>query len=255
MPKAMASLRLLLGALSAYALPASAQSPTAAPSANPDILIPYEAVNPREPAGDRLGSARRIAAAIVANDRPQAKLVVDVGSFTGEFLEAFMDALPKARGQWTEPVENNRVKANRRLGRFGDRIDYKIGCPGRDISLGCVPGGVDILVSSWISIHQNGEGIKKFYQLASDMVPSGGWVVNLDHIGFGGAAWETRLSAGRSAANRDGLVAMIEGPPVHHPDYKTPTIADHYAALKAAGFDAQVVWQRFDTVLIMGRKN
>jgi hypothetical protein len=33
-----------------------------------------------------------------------------------------------------------------------------------------------------------------------------------------------------------------------------PTADEQLAAMRAAGFDAQVVWQSFNTVLFMGRK-
>jgi hypothetical protein len=218
-------------------------------------IVRYEAVNRDELAGDRLGPARRIAAAVVAQDNPAPKSIVDVGSFTGEFLEALLEQFPNAHGQWTEPVETNRVNAKRRLGRFGDRVDYVIGCPARDISLGCVPKGVDVLITSWLSIHQNLPGINKFYKEAAAMLPSGGWLANLDHVGYGGSPWEQRLQGARKVATGEGLAAITEGPPVHHKDWTVPTLEDQVAAFKAAGFDdVQVVWRRFDTVLFMARK-
>ena len=59
-------------------------------------LVHFEAINPGEPwgGGDRLALPRQIAAAVVAQDNPSPKLVVDVGSFTGEFLEAFLEKFP-----------------------------------------------------------------------------------------------------------------------------------------------------------------
>jgi hypothetical protein len=229
--------------------------PLVLPSIGP--LVHFEAVNQDEPEGDKLGPARRLAAAIVAQDKPNPKLIVDVGSFTGEFLEAFMQRFPGAHGQWTEPVDSNRANAKKRLGRFGDdHVDYVIGCPSRDISLGCVPKGVDVMITSWLSIHQNLAGIQKFYREAYAMLPSGGWLMNLDHVAYAGSPWEKRLDGARNEMSVEGLNAVIEGPPIHHPDYKTPMIEEQIAALKAAGFDdPQPVWRRFDTVLIMARKH
>lgn len=222
---------------------------------NAQRLVPFEAVNPNEPAGDRLGPARRIAAAVVAQDLPAPKLVVDVGSYTGEFLEAFLEQFPTARGQWTEPVESNHANAKRRLARFGDRVDYRIGCPARDLSAGCVPAGVDVLITSWLSIHQDLDGVRKFYREAAARLPSGGWVVNLDHVGISDNVWEKRLHGARLEATREGLAAITEGPPIHHKDWVVPTLDDQLTALKGAGIsDFQVVWRRLDTVLIMGRK-
>lgn len=236
---------------------AAPQGPTTSNPApkSPVHLIRFEAVNPNEPGGDRLGPARRLAAAVVAQDDPSPKLVVDVGSFTGEFLEAFVEQFPSAHGQWTEPVATNEQNAHLRFARFGDRVSYRIGCPARDISLGCVPAGVDVLITSWLSIHQDRDGIRKFYREAAEMLPPGGWVVNLDHVGSGDEAWDSRLHAARNALVQQGLAATTEGPPVHHPDWTTPTLDEQIAALKAAGIDdVRVVWRRLDTVLIMGRK-
>ena len=253
---------------------AQAQAPSPPPNANgvgpprentrvlvakslPDIapLVHFEAVNRNEPEGDRLGPARRLAATIVAQDKPSPNLIVDVGSFTGEFLEAFMEQFPESHGQWTEPVETNHENAKKRLGRFGDHVTYVIGCASRDISLGCVPKGVDTLITSWLSIHQNLPGIQKFYRDAAAMLPSGGWVANLDHVKADSPGWGPALQNARALASGEGLVAVTEGPPVHHKDYVTPTLEQQLAALRDAGFeDPQVIWRRLDTVLLMARK-
>ncbi len=255
----------LLGAISS-ASPLWAQVPAATPPAPavsgapaaaqpPVVLVPFEAVNPREPQGDRLGPARKIAAAIIAQDNPTPKLVVDVGSFTGEFLEAFMAQFPAAHGQWTEPVTNNEANARRRFAPYGDRVDFVIGCANRDISLGCVPKGVDVMLTSWLQIHQDLPGIRKFYKEAAAMLPSGGWIVNLDHVRAPDPVWDQRMKGARAVATQKGLSSLTEGPPIHHKEFVMPTLADQIAALKAAGIvDVQVAWQRFDTVLIMGRK-
>ena len=219
-------------------------------------LVHFEAVDQGEPLGDRLGPARRLAAAIVAQDKPAPKLIVDVGSFTGEFLEAFMQRFPDSHGQWTEPVTNNEDNAKRRLARFGHNVDYVVGCPSRDISLGCVPKGVDVLITSWLSIHQDLKGIRKFYKEAAAMLPSGGWVMNIDHVKYGGSAWEARLQAARDELAPAGIDAVGEGPPTHHPDYVVPTAEQQIKAFHDAGFtDVQIVWRRLNTVLFMARKN
>jgi SAM-dependent methyltransferase len=239
----------------------AAFSPTTSIAANdvlPDIapLVHFQAVNPQEPAGDRLVEPRRIAAAVVAQDNPAPKSIVDVGSFTGEFLEAFMQRFPQSHGQWTEPVNGNLANAKKRFARFGDHVDYVIGCPSRDISLGCVPKDVDVLITSWLSIHQNLPGIQKFYREAAAMLPSGGWLANLDHVAYPNSAWEKRLQGARTEATQEGLSGTIEGPPVHHADFVTPTLDEQVAAFKAAGFDdVRVVWTRFNTVLFMAKKN
>lgn len=224
----------------------------------PAKLVPYTpflALNPDEPDGDRLAEPRRLAADIIAQDMPSPHVVVDVGSFTGEFLEAFMAHFPQAKGQWTEPVDGNLNNAHNRLDRYGRRVSYVTGCPSRDISKGCVPGDVDVMLTSWLSIHQDRPGIKAFYNRAFAMLPPGGWMATIDHVGSDGDAWEKRLHSARDAAVADKLAAHTEGPPVHHPGWTVPTLDEHLASYREAGFtDARVVWRRLDTVLIMARK-
>jgi hypothetical protein len=176
-------------------------------------------------------------------------MIVDVGSYTGEFLEAFLQEFPGAHGQWTEPVETNKINAQRRFARFGDRVDYVIGCPGRDLSQGCVPKNVDVLITSWVTHHQGPEGLAKFYKNAAGLLPSGGWLVNLDHVSEP-SAWETRFKTSRL-----NFQTVVQGPPMHgqHP---IATLEQHIEDLHSAGLnDVAVVWKSFDTVLIMARKN
>jgi hypothetical protein len=195
---------------------------------------------------------RKIAAAIVAADIAAPKLVVQVGAHHGEFLEVFLDRFATARGLWTEPAnsENNLTKAKIRLARFADRVDFKFGCGERDISDGCVPKGADVIITDWVSILQNLDGMYKIYRIAAEQLAPGGWFVNIDKVGFGGGAWERRLQTAST-----GFRPEHEAPPIHHADYRTPTVDEQLGAMRAAGFDAQVVWRSFDTVLMMGRKN
>lgn len=253
-PSLLMIVSAVLAAPFAQAASAASSGATALPDISPQIH--FESVADAEPYGDRLGPARRIAALVVAQDNPSPKLIVDVGSHAGEFLEAFMQRFPNSHGQWTEPVDESYANAKIRLSRFGKNIDYVIGCPARDISLGCVPKGVDVLITSWVSIHQDLTGIRKFYHEAAAMLPSGGWLINLDHVGFGATEWEKWLHAARGEATTAGLSSIKEGPSVHHPEFVTPTVEDQLAAFRAAGIDdVQVVWRRFNTVLLMGRKN
>lgn len=233
----------------------AADGPTHVTPAKLVPYMPYLALNPNEPAGDRLAEPRRLAADIVAQDKPQPHLIVDVGSFTGEFLEGFMAHFPQAKGQWTEPVDGNINNAHNRLNRYGKRVSFVIGCPSRDISKGCVPADVDVMLTSWLSIHQDRAGIKAFYKRAFALLPQGGWMATIDHVGSQDDDWEKRLHGARSAAVADGLAAHTEGPPVHHPGWTVPTLEEHLASYREAGFtDPRVVWRRLDTVLIMARK-
>ena len=215
----------------------------------PPTLRRYMAVNTGENDGDMLALPRLIAADVVATDNPSPKKIVDVGSFTGEFLEAFMDKFPGARGQWTEPVDSNKVNAKRRFARFGDRLDYVIGCPHRDLSDGCVPKDVDVLITSWVTRHQELPGIRKVYKDAYPLLPSGGWFAILDQVTVPDH-WEKQFQVARL-----NFMAAQEGPPEYQ-KAPIPTLDEQLAALHDAGFtDVQVVWKEFTTVLIMARKN
>jgi hypothetical protein len=204
------------------------------------------------PGGEAILEPRKIAAAIVAADLPAPKLVVQVGAHHGEFLEVFLDRFPTARGLWIEPAnsEDNLPAAKIRLARFADRVDFRFGCGERDIRDGCVPKGADVIITDWVSILQNLDGMYKIYHVAAEQLAPGGWFVNIDKVGFGGGAWEPRLRIART-----GFRPEHEAPPIHHADYRTPTVDEQLGAMRAAGFDAQAVWRSFDTVLFMGRKN
>ena len=199
-----------------------------------------------------LDEPRAIAIAVVAADNPAPKYIVDNGAAQGQFLAVFLDKFPNARGQWTESdLPDHKLSDGKLLlGRFGDRVDYKLGCTYRDLTQGCVPKGTDVIITEWLSLHQNLDMMYKNYRAAFAQLPSGGWVVNIDHAGFGGSAWESRL---QTAAH--GFRPVHEGPPTEHRDFRVPTVDEQLGAMRAAGFDAQVVWQSFTMALFMGRKN
>ena len=258
----------LAAATALCAVPAAAQVPPenhggapVAPPPRPEfgqVIPPYEAINADPFAtypGDHLAEARHIAAIVLAQDKPQPQMITDVGSYSGEFLEAFLQRFPAAHGQWTEPVPTNENNAKKRLSRFGDHVSYVIGCAARDISLGCVPKGTDVLLTSWLQIHQDRPGIAKWYAGAFALLPHGGWVVVLDHVGSGGDAWEARLAAAHGEANTLEITVRNEGPPVHHPGWTVPSLNEQLGDMRAAGFEEpQVVWRRLDTVVMMARK-
>ena len=209
----------------------------------------FEALNPGEKTGDHLAIPREMAAAIIAADKPNPHLVADLGSFTGEFLEAFMQRFPNSQGQWTEPVSDNEQNARIRLARFGDRVSYVVGCPARDISKGCIPKDADVIITSWVSIHQPLYGMARVYKGIYDQLPSGGWFANLDHVSLSDSDIEKPLLAARKE-----FLQSREGPPPHLWT-PAPTLEKQLAAFKIAGFDdAHVVWCSFNDVLFMARK-
>jgi hypothetical protein len=257
----VAALVLVAGSTAAQVPPEGHGGAPSPPPPRPEfaaVIPPYEAIN-ADPfgtyPGDHLAEARHIAAIVLAQDKPQPQMITDVGSYSGEFLEAFLQRFPAAHGQWTEPVPTNENNARKRLSRFGDHVSYVIGCASRDISQGCVPKGTDVLLTSWLQIHQDRPGIARWYAEAFGLLPRGGWVVVLDHVGSGGDAWETRLSAAHAEANTQEITIRNEGPPIHHPGWTVPSLDEQLADMRAAGFEQpQVVWRRLDTVVMMARK-
>lgn len=232
---------------------AEGQAPGApgAPRPNQQNLIPYPLV-PYQMQGYSMELPYQIGAEVLAGAYPAPKKIVDVGSYQGQFLQAFMQRFPGARGQWTEPVTPNENNAKRKLARFGDRVDYVIGCPGRDIALGCLPKDADVIITAWVSHHQPIHEITRIYGLAHQDLPAGGWFIVLDHITAKDATWEKRLDLSRWNFNPDS-----EGPPMEPAvrNVPHPTLDQEIAAFKTAGFtDFNVVWQSFDTVLFMARK-
>ena len=234
------------------AAPVQVGGETVADKGDPNLpILHYEGTNIGEDfgIGDRLAEPRQIAAVVVAAVTPSPKLIVDVGSHQGEFLEAFMDRFTAARGQWTEPVETSEAIAKKRFARFGKRVDYKIGCPGRDISDGCVPKTADVIITSWVSHHRDPAGVAKFYKDAAAQLPSGGWLINMDHVSEPGE-WNDTMKVAKLWNH-----ASKEGPSMHG-EHAIATLDQHLADYKAAGIDdVAVVWRSFDVVLLMGRKH
>ncbi len=201
---------------------------------------------------DAMLEPRKIAARIVAADLPEPKRIVQVGSFQGEFLEVFLDEFPRTPGQWTEAItsKHNLPATKQRLARFGDRIDFKWGCARRDLGPGCVlPKDTDVILIEWLSIQQTLDAMYRIYRAGAEQLPVGGWIVSADHVSYGGS-WEPLIQTSVREFRRP----EVEGPPVHYPQFRVPTADEQLAAMRAAGFDAQVVWQSFNTVLFMGRK-
>jgi hypothetical protein len=231
------------------AMPAQAGAPSPS-GATPTHLVRTPAEE--KALDDLMSEPRRISAAVVGADIPAPKYVVMIGAHHGEYLEVFLERFPSARALWTEPnnTEGNMPVARERLARFGNRVDFKFGCGDRDISDGCVPKGVDVIITDWVSILQNLDGMYKIYKIANEQLVPGGWFVNIDQVSFdNGGPWDARIQTARK-----GFRPEHEWPPVHHAEFRTPTIEEQLGAMRAAGFDAHVVWQSFSTVLFMGRK-
>lgn len=251
------SLIIGLGALGVISVPQAsdprAQVPTPAVSeATPPVAEGGMTPERQRIMNDAVLEPRQIAAAIVAADLVTPKLVVQVGAYQGEFLEVFLDKFPNTHGQWTEAVTSkaNLAPTKARLARLGDRVDFKWGCARRDLGPGCVlPKDTDVILIEWLSIQQNLDGMYRIYRAGAAQLPPGGWIVNLDHATFG-SAWGPALKTAVKGFRRPD----IEGPPVHYPQFRIPTVEEQLGAMRAAGFEAEAVWQSFGTVLLMGRK-
>jgi len=198
---------------------------------------------------DLLALPRRIASALIAGDRPDSALIVDVGSGPGAFLAEFLDHFPGARGIWTDASAPMREKAEAELSAYGDRVSYQL-LDMTEIGSGALPGGVDILLTSRAVHHLDAAGLRAFYAAAQGLLAPGGWLVNLDHTGPG-ERWDERLRTARKA-----IVPPRPKGGGHHHDAPLTTVADHYAALEAAGFtDFDAPWRAFHSVLFMARKD
>jgi SAM-dependent methyltransferase len=197
---------------------------------------------------DLLDLPRAIAAAIVAADRPDSRLVMDIGSGPGAFLERFLSALPVARGIWSDVSSTMASLARERLAAYAPRVDFRI----VDMAdLSGLPYGADVIISSRASHHLSAEGLREFYAGIHDRLVPGGWVVNLDHTYSVSAKWDERVRAARTA-----LIPRAHSRQGHHHRSAPPTAADHLAALGTAGFtDLDVPWRAFPTCLFMARRN
>jgi SAM-dependent methyltransferase len=196
---------------------------------------------------DLLGLPRAMAAALVADDRPDTAVVLDVASGPGDFLATLLDRLPGARGIWTDASPAMQDLATERLKGFASRTEFRL------VDMTALPSAglptVDALLSSRASHHLDADGVAAFYRDAARLVAPGGWLVNLDHVGPPDA-WDRRYRATRRQFHR-----AAEGPKHHH-TYPLTSEAQHLGALHAAGIDdVDVAWKAFYTCLFVGRRD
>lgn len=196
---------------------------------------------------DLLELPRRIAAEIVAIDRPATATVADVGSGPGDFLALFLQRFPEARGIWSDISPAMEELAHRQLDPLGPRTEYRIADMTEFAGL---PDGLDVIMTSRAVHHLDRDGLRTFYRDAAEHLAPGGWLVNLDHFGPDDA-WNTRL---REARKR--LVPRTTEQRPHHHNYPLTSVADHSEALAAAGFsDVETPWRGFVTALFMARRD
>lgn len=200
--------------------------------------------------GELLDLPRRIAAALVTDDRPGTTVVLDVASGPGAFLEVFLDAFPGARGVWSDASEAMRDEARQRLARFGDRVEFVL-ADMTDLRGGALPTGIDVVTTSRASHHLDREALRAFYADAAALLAPGGWLVNLDHVGPE-ETWNQRLRAAKKhlGGRREGGERTRR----HHHNYPLCAIDDHLDGYRAAGVvDVDMPWRAYYTVLLAGR--
>lgn len=197
---------------------------------------------------DVLVFPRMLTAALVAHDRPRAKLVIDVGSGPGAFLESFLEELPDCAGVWLDASQAMLDQARERLGRFGDRVRFRLGDM-TDLRAAGLPTGADAVVTSRALHHLNRNGLASFYREAAGYLAPGGWLANLDHTGPADV-WDRRF---RSVRKR--FIGPDNEQGKHPHDYPFTSERDHLDGLAAAGFDdVEIAWKAFYTCLFMARK-
>lgn len=203
----------------------------------------------RDGAESTLALPRQMAAALVASDRPQTALVLDIASGPGAFLSYFLDAFPAARGVWSDASPTMMETARERLARFGDRVDYVL-ADMNHLADADLPAGVDVVTTSRASHHLDAEALTAFYRAAASRVDPGGWLINLDHV-FPGEPWNTRL---RQVRKQLWSKASQDGGPKHYHNYPLPSIDDHRRGFEAAGItDLDIPWRAFYSCLMAGR--
>lgn len=200
--------------------------------------------------GDLLALPRAMAAALIAHELPEPRLIVDVASGAGAFLGVLLDAFPAARGVWTDASPAMLDEARERLSRFGDRVEFLPGDMAEPRAAG-IPDGADVVSTSRASHHLDRAELHGFYKEAAGLLRPGGWLVNLDHIGPEQDVWDRRYRAVRKQFTGPGAASTK-----HHHRYPLPSVDDHLDGYRAAGVgDADVAWKAFYSCLFLGRKD
>ena len=199
-------------------------------------------------AEDLLALPRRIAAALVADDNPAPRLIVDIAGGAGTFLAVLLEAFPDARGVWTDVSPTMLDRARGDLARFGDRIDFTV-ADMTELNSAGLPGDADVVLTSRASHHLDRDQLHAFYRDAAGLLAAGGWLVNLDHIGPLDV-WDRRYRAVRKKFGP----ARKSAPPHHH-NYPLTSVEDHLDGYRAAGLgEVDIAWKAFYTCLFVGRR-
>lgn len=188
-----------------------------------------------------------IATALVGRDAPP-RLVVDVGSGPGTFLEHVLAAYPQARGVWIDASPDMREQATTTLAPYAERVEFVVADAAELAGLDAA-GDADVVLNSRVAHHFDAAGLRRFYRDAATRLVPGGWLITLDHI-LPPGDWDRRyrdilpMFAGANA-----------GKPTHPHYFPYPSMTDHLDALEEAGFtDRDLAWRAFYTCLYVGRR-
>ena len=189
----------------------------------------------------------RMTTALVGLRRPP-RVVIDVGSGPGTFLNEMLTQYPAARGVWLDASPAMLQTAKTRLAAHGDRVSYIVGDM-NDLASLALPGDVDVLTNSRVAHHFQLAELRAFYQASHEVLAPGGWLVTLDHI-RPSEFWNDSLRT---------VLPLFAGPsagkPTHPHYHPFPTPDEHMDSLRAAGFDnVEMPWRAFYTCLFMGQK-
>jgi trans-aconitate methyltransferase len=191
---------------------------------------------------------RRMSVAIVEDAALDVAHVIDLGAGQGPYLERFLQAFPAASGTWVDSSEAMLELAREQLAPYGDRVSFVV----HDVEdlAGAQIEPAQVVVSSRALHHFAPESLARVYRAVFDLVTSGGFVFNLDHVGAPGD-WEQvlRRVRGRFVGERTRALKP------HRQNYPLARADQHAGWAVEAGFaDADVPWRTFYTALIAGRR-
>jgi SAM-dependent methyltransferase len=188
----------------------------------------------------------RLSTALTSIDGPP-RLVMDLGSGPGTFLNEFLTRFPRAQGVWVDASDSMLGRAQELLAPHGDRVDYVVGdiATLRDLDL---PDGCDVVTNSRVAHHFDPAGLTDFYRQIRARLRPGGWLVTLDHI-LPPGDWDARYRR---------VIKEFAGPnagePTHPHYFPYPTPEGHLRSFADAGFvDTDLAWRAMYTCLFLGR--
>jgi tRNA (cmo5U34)-methyltransferase len=110
-----------------------------------------------------------------------APRVVDLGAGSGRLLEKVLTANPYALCYWVDSSESFRSVAQRRLARFGERVNYVLSAIESDWMSQVEPPVQAIFSMSAIHHLESGEK-RAAYATCFDLLAPGGWFINADEM-------------------------------------------------------------------------